>query len=177
MNIISYLISAFLMFSVGNIQKWLKPYLVDNNFPDWVYDSFSFYAMLFVAAGLLNTFLIQALKPKNENDKEIITLRRRCRTADKNKKKEIKKAIENCTSSHTAEILKITKEHDEKSSRYESIIQAKDSLIHSMTGQLAEKFQIIGEYNKESSANSNAPRKSTIESRPQEYVPDIENYS
>lgn len=187
-NFISYLISALFMFLVGNIQDWLKPILIAHDYPEWIYGSFPFYATIFVAAGLLNTYFIQALKPKNADEKELATLRKKCKSNDRTSKKTTQKAVSECTSSHEAEISRIKREysgqlrlklddHKKEIASLLSKIKAKDVLIESMTNQLAEKFQIIEDYNKETSNNQNTPERSTIGERGTSIVPNISEYS
>lgn len=176
------------MFLVGNIQNWLKPILIAHDYPEWIYGSFPFYATIFVAAGLLNTYFIQALKPKNADEKELETLRKKCKSNDRVSKKATQKALTECTSSHKAEISRIKNEHsnqlnlklNENKKEIESLlskIKAKDVLIESMTNQLAEKFQIIEDYNKETSNNKNTPERSITEERGALIVPNISEYS
>lgn len=177
------------MFLVGNIQEWLKPYLIENHYPSWVYNSFSFYAIIFVAAGLLNTVIVQALKPKTDAEKELIQLRKKCVGNDKASRKGIQKAVSECKQEHKSEITKLTTEynrdkrsvalsHTKEIASYEAKIKAKDILIESMTTQLAEKFQIIDEYNKETATKQNSPGKANIEQEKGETIlPNIGEYT
>ncbi|EKS6407727.1 MULTISPECIES: hypothetical protein [Enterobacter cloacae complex] len=187
MNIISYIICSFLMFFVGNIQNWLKPYLISHQYPSWLYDSFPFYAIIYVAVGLLSTFIAQALKPKTATEKEISDLKRQVKRLEKEKQKEKDKTISEETKKHQTEISRIRSSHrdeiEKKSNEYEKeilrhkcTIKAKDQFISSMTIQLAEKFETIENYNKESAGNSNK-HASTTKNNVGSIMPDIGDYS
>lgn len=176
------------MFLIGNIQNWLKPILIEYGSPAWMYDSFGLYAILFVAAGLLNTYFVQAVKPKSGDEKELLALRKKCKVNERTNKKETQKAVTDCTDLHKLEIKKIregyhnelrlkTEDYNKKIGEYSSKIKAKDVLIESMTNQLAEKFQIIDEYNKETSSNRNSPVKTSESEKAGSIVPNISEYS
>ncbi|MCK7265492.1 hypothetical protein L8O48_00195 [Enterobacter cloacae] len=187
MNIISYIICSFLMFFVGNIQNWLKPYLISHQYPSWLYDSFTFYAIIYVSAGLLSTFIAQTLKPNTATEKEISDLKRQVRRLEKEKQKQKDKTIAEEAKKHQSEISKIRSSHrdeiERKSSEYEKeilrhqcTIKAKDQFISSMTIQLAEKYETIENYSKESAGNSNKPA-STRNNNAGSIMPDIGDYS
>ncbi|MCL6325815.1 hypothetical protein [Pectobacterium polaris] len=186
MGTISYLISALLMFFVGNMQNWLKPQLITLGAPQWLYEAFTFYAILYVAAGLLSTFIVQSLKPKTENEKELTTLRKKIKNAEKEKKQHTNKVllekenihkdeIKRIKSSHATDINKGKEEYAKLLSRHESTVKAKDACIAIMTNQLAEKFEIIDSYNKETQKNYNFSGNTKTEPMGN-IMPDIENY-
>lgn len=187
-NLIVYLIPALFMFLVGNIQTWLKPILIAHDYPEWVYNSFSLYAIIFVACGLLNTYFVQVMKPKDADEKELIALRKKCSSNDRANKRETKKAVSECTSSHEKAIAELKTNHsNELRGKAESHkkeisdltfrMKAKDVAIESMTNQLAEKFKIIEDYNKETSKNQNAPTKEITGGSGASVVPNIREYS
>ncbi|WP_405078791.1 hypothetical protein ACI51Z_01865 [Pectobacterium carotovorum] len=187
MNIISYLICSLLMFFIGNIQNWLKPYLINEKYPEWLYNSFPFYGIIYVAAGLLSTFIAQKLKPKTNDEKELLLLRKGSKNFEKTKYRSIKSAVSEQNKLHQNEISKIKENHkkhlksqmeayQEEITKHQFTIKAKDQLISLMTAQLAEKFKIIENYNKETSINSNKPNQQ-INNVIGDFMPDIGDYS
>ncbi|WP_152999317.1 hypothetical protein [Pantoea dispersa] len=187
MNVFVYLLSSLFMFFIGNMQEWLKPLLVEHGAPPWVYNSFGFYAIIFVAAGLLNTWVIKVLSPKSFDEKELKNLRKQCKSNEREKKSAIGRVTADKDRERNNEIFKLKsehqKEHKEKDSahriaisRLEATIKTKDSFIESMTHQLAEKYMVIDEYNKETNINGNKP----INHQPKPVngmVPDISDYT
>lgn len=175
------------MFFVGNIQNWLKPYLIKNDYPSWLYDSFPFYAIFYVAVGLLSTFIAQALKPKTLVEKELSDLRRKVKRLEREKIKEKEKTIAEQNRKHQDEISKIKIAHRDEINgqangyekeilRHQCTIKAKDQFISLMTIQLAEKYETIESYNKESAGNSNK-HETAIRNDLGSIMPDIGNYS
>lgn len=175
------------MFFVGNIQNWLKPYLISHEYPSWLYESFSFYAIFYVAVGLLSTFIAQSLKPKSLDEKEFSSLKKKVKRLEREKGKEKEKTINEEAKKHHAEILKLKSTHRDEiknqASGYENeilkhqcTIKAKDQFISLMTIQLAEKYETIENYNKDSAGNYNKPESTSINDI-NSIMPDISNYS
>lgn len=187
MNIISYLICSFLMFFIGNIQSWLKPILIAKDYPDWMYESFSFYAIIYVAAGLLSTFVAQSLKPKTEHEKELLSLRKKEKTFEKKKQAGINKALAEQKDKHADEVNRIKANHrrelvsqrvshEKEINNHQCTIKVKDQMISLMTGQLAEKYEIIGSYNRNAESNPSQENRRP-ESNIGNIIPDIGDYS
>jgi len=176
------------MFFIGNMQEWLKPMLIEHGYPSWISNSFSFYAIIFVTAGLINTWFVQFFKPKTEDEKELGKLKAKCKRNERDKSSAIKKAVSEKEKTIRSELeqLKIQHREDKKNiaqshqndlDALKAKIKAKDAMIESMTDQLAEKFKIIEEYNKEAYSNQN---KTTIENKSSlgdNVVPNISHYT
>lgn len=189
MNVFVYLLSSFFMFFIGNMQEWLKPLLMEHGAPIWVYNSFSFYAIIFVAAGLLNTLIIKSLSPKSVDEKELKTLRNKQKNNDKDKRNAINKVTEGKEKEKNNEIKKLNLEHQRQNkdkdrlhkdeiSRLEATIKIKDSFIESMTQQLTEKFMVINAYNQESNTNKNTPMDDREHMKTTKGIfPDISDYT
>lgn len=187
MNFFVYLLSSLFMFCIGNMQEWLKPLLVEHGAPPWVYNAFTFYAIIFVAAGLLNAWMIKVLSPKSVDEKELRALRRKCKSNEREKKSAIGRVTADKDKERSNEILKLKSEHQKECtdkdsahniaiSRLEATIKAKDSFIESMTHQLAEKYMVIDEYNRETNINGNKPI--NHQAKPANgMVPDISDYT
>lgn len=169
------------------MENWLKPLLIENNAPSWIYNSFTFYAIIYVAAGLISTWIVQSMKPKTENEKELLKLRKKDKNSEKDKNKEIQKALSTQADKHNAELTSIKEshrvairnqraEHDKEITTHLCKIRAKDTFIELMTAQLAEKFEVIDSYNKETSNVSNNSRNSQPITD-DNIIPDIGNYS
>lgn len=175
------------MFFIGNMQEWLKPLLIERGAAPWVYNSFGFYALIFVAAGLLNTWLIKVLSPKSIEEKELRSLRKKCANNERVKNNAVSRATNEKDKERNSDISKLKSEHlkqfREKDSshkieisRLEATIKTKDSLIELMTHQLAEKFMVIDEYNKETNTNRNKPMNDNTTAG-NRIVPDIGDYT
>lgn len=159
MKIILVLISGLFMFLVGNMTKWMMPYLQSQGIPDWVYNNIVFYSILYTAAAGLNAAFIKRFIDDSELRKSNKELKAKLNKAKREYQKDIQANMARTNQSHDNRVLALSCRIKE----LEAEVVKNEKLIDELGGNLLLQIEkttrlrlnATREYNKDGAENSN----------------------
>lgn len=154
-------ISGILMLIASNIPTWLKPILINNNFPDWFYNDFSLYVSIYLLATAANTWMVAKFTDNTGLSKKLASQKKehraelkKTRTELEGKHSALKKQKEEIIKNLNRDIKQLKSEIEikkEQIKRYSGDLHAEMERCCSLEAQLKTR-----NYNKQDS-NETAP--------------------
>lgn len=82
-------ISGILMLVASNLPTWLKPILINNHFPDWVYNDFGLYVSIYLLATAFNSWMLSKFSDNTGLSKKIALQKKEHRSVLKKTRAEL----------------------------------------------------------------------------------------